>query len=95
MKAKPVDDDHMLSDPVMQFHRTLIDVVPPDERNPSWKERFLEFYSLTGDDRRTFAETLFTQLDDLGQQKNKRVYIGPGRDGSSDDKIPIDLKFAP
>ena len=26
---------------------------------------------------------------------NKRIYIGPGRDGSSDDKISVDLKFDP
>ena len=97
MKAKPVDHDRMLSNPVQRFHQTLIDVVPPDQlvNAASWKEEFLKHKSLTGDDRRTFAETLFTQLDDMGQQKNKRVYIGPGRDGSSDDKLSIDMKFAP
>ena len=62
MKSKPVDDDHMLSDPVMNFHKTLIDAVPQDERRAtSWKEEFLKHFNLTGDDRKTFAETLFTQ----------------------------------
>ena len=27
------------------------------------------------------------------QRKNKRLYIGPGRDGSSNDKIAVDVKF--
>ena len=27
--------------------------------------------------------------------QNKRVYIGPGRDGSSDDEISVDVKFYP
>ena len=27
--------------------------------------------------------------------RNKRIYIGPGRDGSSDDKISVDCKFEP
>ncbi len=96
MKSKPVDDDRMLSDPVIQFHKSLMDAVPQDEsRATSWKAEFLNHFNLTGHDRKIFAETMFMQLDDLGLMKNKRVYIGPGRDGSSDDKIPIDLKFAP
>jgi hypothetical protein len=95
-KSKPVDDANMLSDPVMNFHDSLIEAVPQAERRAtSWKDEFLNFFNLTGDDRRNFAERLFMQLDDLGKLKNKRIYIGPGRDGSSDDKIPIDLKFAP
>ena len=40
-------------------------------------------------------EWFFTHLRELGVSKNKRIYIGPGRDGSSDDKISVDLKFEP
>ena len=29
------------------------------------------------------------------KRKNHRVYIGPGADGSSDDKIAVDLKYEP
>jgi hypothetical protein len=29
------------------------------------------------------------------ENQNKRVYIGPGRDGSSEDKISVDCKFYP
>ena len=35
----------------------------------------------------------FMHLADLGKEKNKRIYIGPGRDGSSEDKIAVDCKF--
>jgi hypothetical protein len=38
-------------------------------------------------------EAIFGHLNDLGKTKNKRIYIGPGRDGSSDDKIAVDCKF--
>ena len=31
--------------------------------------------------------------DIRGKESNKRLYIGPGRDGSSDDKISVDVKF--
>ena len=40
-------------------------------------------------------DMFFKHLSDIGHDKNKRIYIGPGRDGSSDDKIPVDLKFDP
>ena len=38
---------------------------------------------------------LFQHLEDLKKDSNKRIYIGPGRDGSSDDKIAVDCKFNP
>jgi hypothetical protein len=33
--------------------------------------------------------------DVTGKDSNKRIYIGPGRDGSSEDKMPINIKFDP
>ena len=41
------------------------------------------------------CESVFTHLRDMGKTKNKRIYIGPGRDGSSDDKIAVECKFKP
>ena len=38
---------------------------------------------------------VLSHLRELGVTKNKRIYIGLGRDGSSDDKISVDLKFEP
>ena len=42
-----------------------------------------------------FCEGLFGHIEDCGKKKNKRVYIGPGRDGSSNDKVSVDCKFTP
>ena len=28
-----------------------------------------------------------------GKESNKRLYLGPGRDGSSDNKVSVDVKF--
>ena len=39
------------------------------------------------------CEGCFTHPADLGKTKNKRIYIGSGQDGSSDDKISVDLKL--
>ena len=37
----------------------------------------------------------FKHFEDLGKETNERICIGPGRDGSADDKVAVDLKFAP
>ena len=31
----------------------------------------------------------------IRRAQNKRIYIGPGRDGKTDDKISVDVKFDP
>ena len=31
--------------------------------------------------------------DMRGKESNKRLYLGPGRDGSSDNKVSVDVKF--
>ena len=51
--------------------------------------------------RSKFCDGVITMTKEMIQAKrgcetqNKRVYIGPGRDGSSDDKISVDCKFYP
>ena len=55
-----------------------------------WKELF-DTGSITEDD----VEVLFQELEAKGNVRNSRTYIGPGSDGSSDDKIAVDMKFHP
>jgi hypothetical protein len=93
-KNNPVDDASQLSERAKQFHQELIDAVP-EGTDGLWKDEFLNHYSITGENRAKFLADCFGHLDDLGKAKNKRIYIGPGRDGSSDDKIAIDCKFSP
>ena len=45
--------------------------------------------------RTDFCEGAFQYLEDIGKKINTRIYIGPGRDGSSDEKIALDFKFNP
>ena len=100
-KGKPVDDDTNLSPNVKQFHIDIVASVPesayggPDNKDVMWKDEFVKHYALIGEQRTTFCEGVFNHLGDLGKFKNKRIYIGPGRDGSSDDKIPVDGKYDP
>ena len=44
-------------------------------------------------ERHFILDNCFRHLDDLGKTQSRRIYLGPGRDGSSDDKIPVNCKF--
>ena len=37
----------------------------------------------------------FREAEQRNKKRNHRVYIGPGADGSTDDKIAVDLKYDP
>jgi hypothetical protein len=92
--AKPVDGEEKLSDETREWHQLLVDSVPQESvDNGTWKDAILHHIELEGTDGSVFFEHVFGHLQDLGKLKNKRIYIGPGRDGSSDDKISIDCKF--
>ena len=74
------------------FHQELLDNVPLGE-DEAWNEVVFNYIQLEGLDGQAFFEHVFDHVNDMGKSKNKRIYIGPGRDGSSDDKISIDCKF--
>ena len=44
---------------------------------------------ITGDD----IDMLFQEEEDSGKTRSHRTYIGPGADGSSNDKIIVELKY--
>jgi hypothetical protein len=85
----PVDDNSQLTQSTQDWHNKLVTDVPYSEDN--WKYHWLKHVDLSDD----FLESCFQHLEDLGKTSNKRFYIGPGRDGSSDDKVAIDCKFDP
>ena len=68
-----------------------------DIANRDWKYKVFETPRLTDEDddkgRTDFCEGAFQYLEDIGKTMNKRIYIGPGRDGSSDDKIALAQKL--
>ena len=97
-KGKQVGDQAVLSAEVREFHRYLVDEVDQSfEDEGVWKTEILRQIDLKNheDERNYFFTQVFAHLEDLGIEKNKRIYIGPGRDGSSDDKVSIDCKFFP
>ena len=97
-KSKPVDDQDELSSEVREFHRYLVNTVDRSyEDEQTWKDEILRRIDLKHheEERNYFCKQVFSHIKDLGKEKNKRIYIGPGRDGSSNDKISIDCKFNP
>ena len=67
-----------------------------DIRAGNWKNKFLEKYALNSITRGYFCNSCFAHIvETTGKQVNKRLYIGPGRDGSSDDKLAVNCKYMP
>ena len=59
-----------------------------------WKKEVFKHYRILENvNTRKWYMDLCTQhvRDILGKEKNKRFYIGPGRDGSSEDKVSVDV----
>ena len=73
----------------------------PEESNKkcAWKNDVFRRYDIQEVINESALDGMFQHVaeipKDRSQPKNKRIYIGPGRDGSSDDKISVGLKFEP
>ena len=59
-----------------------------DVTNGDWRNTF-DVESLQGED----VAILFDEASFKKKVRNHRTYIGPGADGSSEDKIAVDMKF--
>ena len=96
-KDDPVDDERWLSADVKEFHENIIKAVHPEDiHKGEWKNNLLLQYELRGEERTHFCDMCVQHVRDmLSCERNKRIFIGPGRDGSSDDKIPVNVKFNP
>ena len=93
---KPIDDFASLSQGVKDFHAALISCVPQQLRlEERWKHEFLKYYDLTDENRIEFCSKISDHMKDLGKGKNKRLYIGPGKEDNADDKIAVDRKINP
>ena len=94
MKPSNIDDPALLSPAVRVFHETISDI-NMDEGCLWKKEVFKHYRILENANSRTWCMNLCTQhvRDILRKEKNKRLFIGPGRDGSSNDKVSVDVKF--
>jgi len=94
MKTSNIDDPAQLSPAVQVFHETISNI-NMDEGCLWKKEVFKHYRILENANSRTWCMNLCTQhvRDILRREKNKRLFIGPGRDGSSNDKVSVDVKF--
>ena len=54
-----------------------------------WKIEFDVPRNIGGND----LDMLFQEEEDKGKTRNHRTYIGPGADGSSDDKIAVEVRY--
>ena len=68
--------------------RKQLELSVPQYEPGEWKYEF-KMSSVTS----TILNLLFTDAEQKGKTRNFRMYIGPGSDGSSADKLSLDLKF--
>ena len=93
-KHANIDDDSKPSAEVRAFHETINSITIGDDQ--VWKYEVFKHYRIIDDlNHRKWVMDHCTQhvLDMRGKESNKRLYLGPGRNGSSDNKISVDVKF--
>ena len=93
-KHANIDDPNKLSDAVRIFHDTISSIPIDDDR--VWKYEVFKHYKIIDDvnHRKWVMDNCTQHVRDMrGKDSNKRLYLGPGRDGSSDNKISVDVKF--
>ena len=70
--------------------RKQLELSVPLHKPGEWKYEF-KMSSFTT----TIPNLLFAEAEQKGKTRNVRTYVGPGSDGSSADKLSLDLKFNP
>ena len=89
-----IDDDSKLTPAVRSFHETINSLVIGDDQ--VWKYEVFKHYRIIDDpeQRNWIMDNCVQHARDMrGKASNKRLYLGPGRNGSSDNKISVDVKF--
>ena len=65
----------------------------------TWKHDIFTYNSIKDVITEECLEGMFQMLKELSKPdkvvRSKRIYIGPGRDGSSNDKIAVEVKILP
>ena len=93
-KHANIDDDRKLTPAVRSFHETINSIVIGDDQK--WMYEVFKHYRIIDDleHRKWVMDNCAQHVRDMrGKASNKRLYLGPGRDGSSDNKISVDVKF--
>ena len=93
-KYSNIDDPSKLSHAVRVFHETISSIPIDDDR--VWKYEVFKHYRIIDNvnHRRWVMDNCTQHVRDMrGKESNKRLYLGPGRDGSSDNKVSVNVKF--
>ena len=86
---KTAEDTDVKTNPSADLRKSLIESVSEyDVTNGDWRNVF-DVESLQGEG----VAILFEEASFKKKVRNHRTYIGPGADGSSEDKIAVDMKF--
>ena len=89
-----IDDDRKLTPAVKVFHDTINSITIGDDQ--VWKYEVFKHYRIIDDleHRKWIMDNCVQHVRDMrGKDSNKRLYLGPGRDGSSDNKVSVNVKF--
>ena len=89
-----IDDDRKLTPAVKVFHDTINSITIGDDQ--VWKYEVFKHYRIIDDieHRKWIMDNCIQHVRDMrGKESNKRLYLGPGRNGSSDNKVSVDVKF--
>ena len=70
--------------------RKQLELTVPLYRSGEWMYEFK-----TSSPTSTILNSFFAETEQKGKTRHFRAYIGPGSDGSSADKLSLDLKFNP
>lgn len=97
---KPVDNIELSSDKTKTFHENLVAAAREESvRNGTWKNDVSSVHGIREVVNNAALGGMVQHVKEIHKDKkrtsNKRIYTGPGRDGSTDDKISVDLKFDP
>ena len=74
----------------LQVFRMQLESTVPLYKPGEWKYEFKMALLYT-----TILNLLFTEAEPRGRIRHFRVYVGPGSDGPSTDKLSLDLRFDP
>ena len=100
---KPVDNFALLSDKSRTFHENMVAAAPAGSvGNGTWKDDVFSVHDIREVINKDALDGMIQHGRELQIAKNpnkkaqnKRIYIGPGRTGDTDDKISVDFKLTP
>ena len=94
----PSDHLAMLSAESVSWHEYLIAAAPKDSvENKTWKNDIFSEHDIREIMNLSVLNGCVQHVEEIQKDRkrasNKRIYIGPGKDGTTDDKIAVEVRF--